>query len=250
MIKGFLSTPHSNGENDFEKIYISLRMKEGRILSDTEIARLPSISASSPLYKEWKLRKKSCHKLLHYLSANPQLSSILEVGCGNGWLSSKLATAADVEVLGIDINQVELRHAEKIFSLSKANLKFMYGDIRSEILADKKFDLIVFAASIQYFKSLKEIVNVALQHLTLQGEIHILDSIFYKMDEVSMAKKRSKKYFSDLGFPEMSGFYFHHGLHKLKPFNYSVIYNPQAWFNRLLHRGNPFYWISIKNHYH
>lgn len=249
IINGFHSPNFSLGENEFEKIYIPLREKERRILSEEEIAKLPLIDATHPYFKEWKIRKKSSHKLVQYIRMNPQLSNILEVGCGNGWLTALLATVARGEVYGIDVNKTELRQAQKIFSPGKKNLNFLYGDIRSGILAEKKFDLIVFAASIQYFKSLKDIINTALQHLTLQGEIHILDSIFYPPQEIALAKIRSKKYFTDLGFPAMSKFYFHHGLHELKHFNYSLLYDPHSWINRFFYRKNPFYRIVIKNHY-
>ncbi len=249
IINGFLLSRLPAGENEFEKIYISLRKKEGRILNEEEVAKLPIVPAAHPLYKEWKIRKRSSRKLLHHISKSPQLSNILEVGCGNGWLTALLATVARGEVCGIDVNRIELKQARKIFSQGERNLNFLYGDIRSGILAEKKFDLIVFAASIQYFRSLKEIVNTALQHLTLQGEIHILDSIFYSPQEIAFAKKRSKKYFTELGFPAMSKFYFHHGLQELKPFNYSVLHDPHIWMNRLFHRKNPFYQIVIKNHY-
>lgn len=249
IINGFLSSQIPGNENEFEKIYSSLREKEGRILNEEEVAKLPIVPTAHPLYKEWKIRKRSSRKLLHHIRKSRQLSNILEVGCGNGWLTALLATVAGGEVWGIDVNRIELRQARKIFSPGKRNLNFLYGDIRSGILAERKFDLIVFAASIQYFKSLKEIVNIALQHLTLQGEIHILDSIFYSPQEISLAKKRSKKYFADLGFPAMSQFYFHHRLHELKPFNYSVLYDPHTWVNRLFRRKNPFFQIVIKNHY-
>lgn len=249
IINGFLSSQLPADENEFEKIYIPLREKEKRILNEEEVAKLPTVSRVHPLYKEWKIRKRSSRKLLRHIRMNPQLCDILEVGCGNGWLTALLATVTRGEVYGIDVNRIELRQAQKIFSPGKGNLNFLYGDIRSGILAEKKFDLIVFAASIQYFKSLKEIVNIALQHLTLQGEIHILDSIFYSPQEMALAKKRSKKYFTDLGFPAMSKFYFHHGLHELTPFNYSVLHDPHKWMNRLFHRKNPFYQIVIKNHY-
>ncbi|HEY5393183.1 MAG TPA: methyltransferase domain-containing protein [Hanamia sp.] len=249
IINGFLPSQLAGDENEFEKIYSSLREKEGRILNEEEVAKLPTVSRAHPLYREWKLRKRSSRKLLNHIRMNPQLSNILEVGCGNGWLTALLATVARDEVCGIDVNRVELSQARKIFSPGKRNLNFLYGDIRSGILAEKKFDVIVFAASIQYFKSLKEIVNIALQHLTLQGEIHILDSIFYSPQEIASAKKRSKKYFTDLGFPAMSKFYFHHGLHELSPFNYSVLHDPHTWVNRLFRRKNPFYQIVIKNHY-
>lgn len=248
IINGHLLNENSSVENEFGKLYISLREKEGRIFTDKEIRKLPEVSTSHPHFKEWKIRKNSCKKLLKHVKQKGHICNILEIGCGNGWLSAQLSQATSGEITGIDINRIELKQAKKVFA-SKQNLKFISDDIRSGILAEKKFDLIVFAASIQYFKSLKEIVNTALQYLTLQGEIHILDSIFYSPKEIVLAKKRSKKYFTDSGFPTMSKFYFHHGLNELMPFNYTVLYDPHTWMNRLLHRKNPFYRIVIKNHY-
>ena len=36
--------------------------------------------------------------------------------------------------------------------------------------------MILFAASIQYFPSLKQIVDIAVEHLTLQGEVGYVDA--------------------------------------------------------------------------
>lgn len=246
FINGLLSQQNSFNENEFEKLYIPLRKKEGRLYSDREITKLPEIATSHSHYKEWEIRKNSCNNLLNYIKKNGHVCDILEVGCGNGWLTAKLSSTTTGTVTGIDINRVELEQAKKVFR-RKHNLNFISGDIRAGILAERKFDLIVFAASIQYFKSLKEIVKTALQHLTLQGEIHILDSSFYTPKEISPAEERTKKYFFELGFPEMSRFYFHHSRHELESFNYEILYDPRSWVNKLLLRKNPFYWIVIKN---
>lgn len=248
IVTGFLSQQDSLSANEFEKLYISLREKEGRIYSEEEIEKLPVVNSSHPLYKEWKIRKHSCDKLLNYIKEKRNVCNILEVGCGNGWLSAQLSAITTGEVIGVDINKVELKQARKVFQ-KKSNLSFLAGDIRNGILADKQFDLIVFAASAQYFKSLKGIIKTSLQYLTLQGEIHILDSPFYLPQEISSAKQRTKKYFSGLGFPGMSRFYFHRTLDELNSFNYTHLYNPNFWGNKLMRRKNPFYWIVIRNHY-
>jgi len=248
IINGTLFHTDSLSQNEFERLYISIRKKEGRYFTESEIARLPEVAHSHPLYREWKIRKKSCNHLLHYIKKEGRICNILEVGCGNGWLTALLSTVTKGSATGIDVNRTELKKAKKVFQ-KRERLNFVHGDIRSGILADQKFDLIVFAASVQYFKSFKEIINTALQHLTLQGEIHILDSPFYGSEEIFPARQRTKEYFSKLGFPQMSRYYFHHRLCDLKPFNYQILYNPHSWISRLMFRKNPFYWIVIRNNY-
>jgi ubiquinone/menaquinone biosynthesis C-methylase UbiE len=247
IINGFLSQPDALNIHAFEKLYVALRFQEGRIYSEEEIANLPVVTASHPHYKEWLLRKNSCYKLRRYIKKHSKICNILEVGCGNGWFAAQLASVTKGSVTGIDINALELEQAWKVFN-KKFNLNFIEGDIRDGILRDNKYDLIVFAASIQYFKSLKEILNTAAKYLTLQGEIHIIDTHFYKPYEVLLARARSKNYFTEKGFPEMADYYFHHNIKELEGFSFVVLHDPHSRINKLFNR-NPFHWIVIKNSY-
>jgi ubiquinone/menaquinone biosynthesis C-methylase UbiE len=248
IINGFLSQPDALNIHAFEKLYVALRFQEGRIYSEEEIANLPVVTASHPHYKEWLLRKNSCYKLKRYIKQHSKICNILEVGCGNGWLAAQLASVTKGSVTGIDINALELEQAWKVFN-KKFNLNFIEGDIRDEILRDNKYDLIVFAASIQYFKSLKEILNTAAKYLTLQGEIHIIDTHLYKSCEIPLARLRSKIYFTEKGFPEMADHYFHHNIKDLEYFSFSVLHDPHSRINKLLFNKNPFHWIAVKNSY-
>jgi len=248
IIKGFLPRQSNVIEARFNELYIALRLKEGRIYSDMELGLLPKVPPFHRHFKEWNIRRHSSDKLLQYIRRNSRTCNILEIGCGNGWLSAKLATVAKGDVTGIDINLVELGQARKVFR-KVSNLQFMFGDIRSGILQDKRYDLIVFAASIQYFPSLYDILKVALRHLTLQGEIHILDSHLYRFNEIEEARQRSKKYYTQSGFFEMSKYYFHHSIEDLRPFCFSMVHNPHTLKNKLMFRKNPFHWIIIKNSY-
>ena len=233
---------------DFEQLYIGLRKKEGRVYSDAEVAILPYIHNTHPHYKEWLIRKHSCKALLHYIKQKDTVFSILEVGCGNGWLSAQLATHIDVEVTGLDINTKELEQAKKVFGRI-AGLNFINGSLQTDQLKDKKFDMIILAASIQYFPSLKQTIKLALEYLTLLGEIHIMDSPFYQQQELDAARQRTKAYYNALGFPEMAAHYHHHTLAELDSFQYKILHHPFSWKNKLSIKKNPFYWITIKNRY-
>ena len=231
-------------DSDFESIYIRLRQKEGRIYTNEELARLPGINRAHLLYKEWKIREQSCERLINYLSKKNEPLDILEVGCGNGWLSARLATHTKGNVTGIDINSPELHQAQDVFKYIP-NLYFVHGDIRNDILKGKKFNTIVFAASIQYFPALNQIIDCALHHLLPMGEIHILDSHFYKPQEIEEAKQRSLNHFRSVGYPDMAKLYYHHCMNDLEKYTYRILYNPRYFINKLMGKKNPFYHICI-----
>lgn len=233
---------------EFEKIYTRLRQKEGRIYPDEEVAALPCVNKNHQHYKEWAIRKNSCKALVGYIKHKGTFLNILEVGCGNGWLAAQLATVIDAEVTGLDINSRELEQAKRVFS-NIPNLNFIQGNMQTDYLKDKKFDLIIFAASIQYFPSLKQIIAIAVEHLTLLGEIHIMDSPFYQQHEMEAARQRTKAYYSAVGFAEMAAHYYHHSITELQTFQYKILQHPNSWKNKLSIKKNPFYRIMIKNRY-
>ncbi|MEP7374651.1 MAG: methyltransferase domain-containing protein [Chitinophagaceae bacterium] len=230
---------------DFETIYVQLRQKESRIYTDEELSRLPNISHSHIHYREWLLRKNSAQKLVTHLKKKKKVLDILEIGCGNGWFSRKLSDIPGSRVIGTDINFSEIQQAASVFQ-NVPNLHFMYADAEQEVFKEKKFDTIVFAASIQYFESLSETITGTLKLLKPGGEIHIIDSPFYSLAELRAARLRTNHYYESVGFPEMADCYFHHCYGDLENYNYSILYNPKAIFNKFLRNKNPFPWISIQ----
>lgn len=234
------------GDILFEKKYITTRSLESRLCTDDELLKLPDVSPDHPHYKEWQIRKRSVRRLVRYLSTPKTPLDILEIGCGNGWLSHQLAGIPGTRVTGLDINFTELQQAARVFN-DDPNLNFIQGDIRSGILGDQQFDYIVFADSIQYFPSLKKIIHLTLSYLKFSGEIHIIDTRFYKPGKTEMAKRRTLSYYTSLGYPEMADFYFHHCSHDLQSFHHRLLYNHQAFGNRLLGRREGYDWVCIKN---
>lgn len=228
----------------FAEQYSQLRKKENRFYTDEELLHLPKLSKTHPHYKEWLSRKDSCRRLIRYLSKKQQPLHILEVGCGNGWLSAQLAGIKNAVVTGTDINKEELEQARRVFA-GKSNLSFTMGEPGKDILPGQHYDVIVFAASMQYFPSVKKTAAAAVSHLTLMGEVHILDTAFYNRKQVLAAGVRSREYFTGLSFPQMAEYYFHHCIDTMHHFEHRLLYNPGSFFNRLKPVSNPFHHFVI-----
>jgi ubiquinone/menaquinone biosynthesis C-methylase UbiE len=227
---------------DFGRLYLAIREREKRVYTDAEVSRLPDIDLLHPHYAEWQTRKRSAARLINYLHKKQRPLNILEVGCGNGWLAAKIADIPRANVTGIDINLVETDQAERVFR--KENLRFICGRFDDINLNGQLFDVIVFAAVLPYFASVTGILKLALSHLYPGGELHILDTPFHTAEETGPARERCIAYYNRMGFPEMSGQYFHHTINELEGFNYRVLFSPRSLVNRLTNKDR-FPWICI-----
>lgn len=231
-------------ERDFEKLYIASRKKENRLYTDEQVAQLPFIASSHIHHAEWKIRKRSSTRLIDYLKGKKGSLSILEVGCGNGWLSGRLAGIKNSYITAIDINKTELNQGKRVFK-DKLNLTFKEGEMDG-MDYDKDVDIVIFAASIQYFPSFRKVIEDALSLLKRTGEIHILDSCFYTEFEVVPARRRSDLYYRSIGCDTMADFYFHHNADALNDFNHTFLFNPSSFTNKIFSRRDTFPWILIK----
>jgi ubiquinone/menaquinone biosynthesis C-methylase UbiE len=156
-----------------------------------------------------------------------------------------LSRIRGARITGLDINFTELQQAARVFN-DVPNIRFINGDIQSGQLPRLEADIIIFADAIQHFWSLRKIIQLSLLQLAPDGEIHILDTPFYKDEDLPAAKKKSIEYFTSMGFPEMADFYFHHtrkGIHQYHP---RVLFNPFSLGNKLLGNNDPFPWYCIK----
>ena len=81
--------------------------------------------------------------------------------------------------------------------------------------------------------------------LKLYGEIHILDSPFYKASQVTKAKQRTLDYYIMLGFMEMAAHYFHHTVDDHQEFEYLYI-NKNKLLNKIYNKkDSPFPWLRF-----
>jgi len=227
-----------------ESIYLAIRKLENRIYSDQELITLPYLK-NHMHSAEWKLRAKSATRILNYFKKKQQ-GMIMDLGCGNGWFSNLLASAGSFQVLGLDINRLELEQAGAVFSSNQVS--FICGDVFEMDIPFSTFDCIAVGAAIQYFGNLRSIVDRLMKLIKKGGEIHIFDSPFYPPSEIEMARNRSYEYYRKLGFSAMAENYFHHSTKDLNMFNVDYMYSPtkKGLIGKLTgNRDIPFPWIKI-----
>ena len=227
---------------EFEQLYLAVRQKENRLYTNEQVRQLPNISPGNIHAKEWRIRKRSSLRIIQHLANKKRPLTILEVGCGNGWLSARISEIKEVRVTGIDINDTELLQAQRVFE-DHHTLEFVSAGIYDLQKLGEKFDSIIFAASLQYFSDLS-VLTVACSMLKEDGEIHIIDTMIY--EDNSDAVARTNKYYDHLGFPKMRDYYFHHRFRELEKHYYKLMYDPRKLINKLL-RKDPFPWILIKS---
>ncbi len=207
-------------ESNFEQLYLALRKKEGRILSDDQIKSLPFLK-NHTLDKEWKLRQKSTERFLK-IAKKSKLKYWWEIGCGNGWFAYQLSLLPGSKVVGTDVNVVELQQAERNFK--KSNLQFAYCINPTDVPEEIKVEAIVFNACIQYIEEPQSFIEACKKRFP-GVRVFILDSpIYSNPKEAQGARERSKAYYEKMGFPQLSEFYYHHFWAKFK--DYKLIYSP------------------------
>ena len=235
--------------NMLEQTYIETRQKEGRLYPNGMLAQLPLTGKDHPLYYEWRIREASMKALVKYLATYKELE-IIDLGCGNGWLANQLSSKTENNVYAVDINKHELEQGAKVFSGNK-RLKFVFADIFENILPKDSFDAIIISSAIQYFEEPALLIERLLNLLKITGEIHIIDSNFYKYRELRGAGYRTKLYYKNLGHPEMAQFYHHHCWNELDGFNFQILNKSNFKIGRLINKifhinHSPFPWIRIK----
>jgi ubiquinone/menaquinone biosynthesis C-methylase UbiE len=235
---------------DQEQVYLTVRKKEERIYPDEIVKALPQIDPHHPLASEWKIREKSCQKLMKYLHSRGKSLDMMDLGCGNGWMANRLTTVPGSTVYAVDVNGLELTQGARVFPPTD-RLRFVYGDILKDIFPPKTFDIIILASAIQYFPDLKILIKKLFSLLGDTGEIHILDSPVYDRTSISDAKNRTRNYYQSLAIPEMMKFYHHHAWEDLGEFNFRIQEPSNAFirfFEKRFHLNmvSLFPWILIR----
>ena len=94
-------------------------------------------------------RSKILNTIDFLINSKAESVDILEVGCGLGYVSSKLQTelSGNVNITGIDVSSTAIEKAKIIFP----SLEFIVGDVCSKNLKiDKKYDIVIMSQILWY----------------------------------------------------------------------------------------------------
>ncbi len=142
----------------------------------------------------YRYQSRKYERIVASLPAGRRFRRALDLGCGLGLLSAKIAPLAD-EVLGIDLaqNAVDLATA----GCHSANVVFQQGDILNlSPTLDRRFDLVVIADALYYVAdsiadALLASVAEQVADLLVPGGLCLLaNHYFFRFDPDSRASRR------------------------------------------------------------
>lgn len=194
-----------------ELLYLTVRERENRLLSDAALAALPFVPRGHPDARLWRWRRAALHRLVAYFlkKSEKKRLQILDLGCGNGWMSNQLARRLNADVWAVDVNRPELEQGARVFGTT--NPRFVFADIFENGLPEAYFDAAVLAGSFQYFPDAGHLLDALRRTLRPGGEIHAIDTNFYKNEtQRQAAQAATAVYYARLGVPGMAAYYHHH----------------------------------------
>jgi 2-polyprenyl-3-methyl-5-hydroxy-6-metoxy-1,4-benzoquinol methylase len=121
---------------------------------------------------KWDHNQQYQHYLLKYIPQN--CNAILDVGCGTGELTKKLASYSK-EIIGIDVSENMIREAEK--RNNEENITYLKISVERYFEeTDKTFDIIISIAALHHMDE-EKILQMMKSKLTKNGKILILDLV-------------------------------------------------------------------------
>lgn len=110
--------------------------------------------------------KMTIREIAHNAFINSS-SSVLEVGCTNGFSSIEISRITKCNVVGIDINNLSINNAKakaEAHGLDESVVSFVFANADELPFADNSFDLVICGNALSFMedekKSLKEIMRV------------------------------------------------------------------------------------------
>ncbi len=129
------------------------------------------------------IQKQMAKNLISMIDSNKPYESILEIGCGSGFLTKECTN--QLKYVKYTANDI-IKECEKYILKYDNSIKFLCGDFQT-LKLEEKYDLIISNAVFQWFKSPTEILKKISDHLSTDGIIALTSfgqKNFYELKEI------------------------------------------------------------------
>jgi len=144
------------------------------------------------------VQKEMANKLINLLPVK-NFQSVLELGCGSGILTQKLTDKITFEnYTAVDI----VENCKEYISKINTNIKFIQSDIEN-IDFERKYDLIISNATLQWIDNIEDFINKLKNHLTPNGVLIFSTFSINNFKEISAITNVGLKYYSETEIKKM-----------------------------------------------
>jgi len=109
-------------------------------------------------------------KLLAILNLSKK-NKVLDLACGMGVIAEYVSDTTGANVVGVDIANEAITHAQKRTSQKRDRMEFLYGDMNNLDFPPASFDTIIAIASLHYAEDLDETIRQLIEVLTPDGQM-------------------------------------------------------------------------------
>jgi SAM-dependent methyltransferase len=190
----------------FEQEYETVRRAEGWGTDDSAYYRaLPWRDLTGRFAELWKLRARSfavvCERVLPALELRKTGPlRILDLGCGNGWLSYRLTLRGhDLAAIDIHLDPRDGLAAHVYYDLPLSSVQAEFDRLP---VADDQIDVAVFNGSLHYSPDYEVSLREALRVLRRTGLIVVIDTPTYNSADMGqrMVEERYARFRETYGF--------------------------------------------------
>jgi SAM-dependent methyltransferase len=87
----------------------------------------------------------------------PENAKVLDLGCGIGAVADSIARQANADVLGMDMNEASIAFARERYRHPR--LRFITGNVFTDLPLDEKFDVIVLSSVLEHLENRARFLN-------------------------------------------------------------------------------------------
>ena len=219
------------------------RTKDNRNWAEVEVEEFPHTFFYNLHEEEWAEKAAIWDRFAPFIQTLDQGNlHILEVGCGSGWLSHKIAAASQAKVVGLDIDPAQISLAKKVFQ--HPQLTFVKSDFFHTSFRPHQFDHIILMDVLPWMPDLGRVIEQAVSLLKLGGQIHLMYTPFRPSRNIAAASQAFEKYCEEKRMTSVLPFYTHHSREALEKYRIEDMMQ-QSWWNKVFKKSAAASWFRI-----